>query len=151
MDENIASIDQEMEAIIANSTSLQEKREVLTQIKGFGKATVTQILAFFPEIGTLGRREAASLAGLAPHPRESGKHQGYRSTKGGRKSLRNCLFMAAMSAVRYDPVIREFYLKLKDAGKKPIIALVAAMRKMIVIANAKIRDYLAGKDPFPAS
>ena len=93
-----------------------------------------------PELGTLTRREAASLSGVAPHPHESGKHQGYRSTKGGRQEIKPILFISAMAASRGKHSLGIFYRKLIERGKKPIVALTALMRKMVVIANAKVRD-----------
>ena len=93
-----------------------------------------------PELGTLDRKQAASLAGLAPHPRHSGQSNAYRCVKGGRPILRQALFMAAMCATKHNPTLKSFYQRLIANGKKPIVALTATMRKLITIANAKIRD-----------
>ena len=95
-----------------------------------------------PELGTLTRKQAAALAGLAPHPKQSGAHDGYRRTTGGRQSLKPTLFMAALTACRYNPGLAAFNQRLRDNGKKPLVALTAVMRKIIIIANAKVRDAL---------
>jgi transposase len=93
-----------------------------------------------PELGTLKAKQAASLAGLAPHPKQSGQTNAYRRVRGGRPILRQAMFMAAMSATRHNPALKAFYQRLIANGKKPIVALTATMRKLITIANAKIRD-----------
>jgi transposase len=110
------------------------------EIAGIGPATAAQLTALMPELGTLGRRQAAALAGLAPHPRQSGTKDAYRRTRGGRPEVKHALFMAALAATRHNPTLRNFYQRLKSNGKKPIVALIAVMRKIIVIANARIRD-----------
>ncbi len=138
-------IEIKMNAIVTKESSLAKKMEVLLAFKGIGSVTALVLLASLPEIGTLTRKQVASLAGLAPHPKDSGKYTGYRATKGGRSSLRKALFMAALSAKRYNPTLREFFDRLVKNGKKPIVALVAVMRKMIVIINAQIRDTLFAK------
>lgn len=96
-----------------------------------------------PELGTLGRKQAAALAGLAPHPRQSGDADRYRRTRGGRPEIKRALFMAALSASRHDTALSAFYKRLRENGKRPLVALTAVMRKMIVIANARLRDQLA--------
>lgn len=112
----------------------------MRSIAGIGQTTAAQLAALMPELGTLGRRQAAALAGLAPHPRQSGSNDAYRRTRGGRPEIKQTLFMAALAAARHNPTLRDFYQRLKHNGKKPIVALIAVMRKIIVIANARIRD-----------
>lgn len=112
----------------------------MTKVPGIGKQTAYTLLALMPELGALTRRKAASLAGCAPHPRDSGKSVGYRATIGGRQHVRRALFMAAMAARNWHPDLKAFYETLIQNGKKPMVALVAVMRKLIVILNAKIRD-----------
>lgn len=136
----IGRIEDDMRTLIENSAYLKEKHDLLTAFPGIGSTTALCLLAEMPELGTLTRRQAASLAGLAPHPKDSGKQQGYRATRGGRQTVRKALFMATLSAKRYNPQLKSFYDRLIKNGKKPIVALVATMRKMIVILNAKIRD-----------
>ena len=92
-----------------------------------------------PELGSLDRRKAAALAGLAPHPQQSGDTEGYRRTRGGRPEVKRVLFMAALSARKHNPNLKAFYERLVQAGKKPLVAITAIMRKLVVIANAKLR------------
>ncbi|MEH3102684.1 MAG: IS110 family transposase [Sphingomonas phyllosphaerae] len=139
-DQAIAALEARIEALLAGCASLARTASVLRTIPGIGATTAAALIALLPELGTLGRRQIASLAGLAPHPRQSGTVDGYRRTRGGRPEVRRVTFMAALSAVRFAPDIKAFYQRLRDSGKKPIVALTAAMRKLITIANAKIRD-----------
>ena len=140
LDAELAAIEAEIEELIASDTRLQQKKVVLKDVKSVGDTTANCLLACLPELGTLTRRQVASLAGLAPHPKDSGNQVGYRAVRGGRHAVRRALYMATLSAIRYNPQIKTFYERLIKEGKKPIVALTAAMRKMIVILNAKIRD-----------
>ena len=103
-------------------------------------ATAAALIALMPELGRLNRRKAAALAGLAPHPRQSGATDAYRSTKGGRPEVKRVLFMAALSAAKHNTDLRLFYKKLIANGKKPLVALTAVMRKLVVICNAMLRQ-----------
>lgn len=143
--QEIKKAQEAIEAIIEADERLQEMEVVLRSVKGVGPAVASTLIAHMPELGTLSRRQVASLAGLAPHPRQSGKYQGYRRVSGGRKDVKRALFMAAMVASRRNPEMVIVYKRLKENGKKPIVALTAIMRKIIVILNAKVRDYLAEK------
>lgn len=143
----LASIDQELIALSASITALIEENEPLNQatatlrtIPGIGPVSAVGLLAFMPELGTLERRKAAALAGVAPHPRQSGMTDSYRRTRGGRHEVKPILFMAALAAVRHNPQLKAFYKRLCHNGKKPIVAVIAVMRKLIIIANAKLRD-----------
>ena len=107
---------------------------------GVGAATAAALLALMPELGQLDRRQVAALAGLAPHPRQSGATEAYRRTRGGRPEVKRVLFMAALSAARYNETLRIVYQRLLANGKCKLVALTAIMRKLIVIANAKLRD-----------
>lgn len=139
-DKQIAEIEQEMHDIIAASDALKKKCDIMTNVKGIGQTTAFWLLSYLPELGQLDRKQIASLAGLAPHPKDSGKTQGYRATRGGRSNIRRALFMAAMAAIIHNPMLKEFYSRLIQNGKKPMVALIAVMRKIVVILNAKIRD-----------
>ncbi len=136
----IADVEKQMTEIVENTDNLKRKYQVMIMFRGIGGTTAMSLLAGLPELGTLNRKEIAALVGLAPYPKDSGKMQKYRATRGGRKPVRNALFMAALSAIRYNPNLKEDYDRILQNGKKPIVALVAVMRKMIVILNAKIRD-----------
>lgn len=137
---------QKMEKIIAKLCKeypeIEEKVKVLKTIKGIGDITAVQLIALLPELGTLDRKKITSLAGLAPHPNESGKKIGYRATRGGRSDVKPVLFLSAMTAARSKTTLGDFYNKLLSSGKKKMVALTALMRKILVIANAKVRDYL---------
>ncbi|MFZ5931770.1 MAG: transposase [Pseudomonadota bacterium] len=134
-------LEKHIAALIAQSPALTAKFAVMTSIKGVGPQTAFTLLACMPELGTLTRRQAASLAGVAPHPKDSGKTQGYRATRGGKGNVKRALFMAAMSARNYNPNLKEFFGRLVQNGKKRMVALIAVMRKLITILNAKLRDY----------
>lgn len=139
-DQAIATLDQRIADLIEQTPPLAARARILRAMPGIGAATAAALLAYMPELGTLDRKQAASLAGLAPHPKQSGSSNAYRRTRGGRPELKRALFMAALCAVRYNPNIRAFHQRLVANGKKPIVAIVAAMRKIIIIANAQIRD-----------
>ena len=97
-------------------------------------------MALLPELGGIGRRQIAALVGLAPYDFDSGKFRGQRHIYGGRMPVRNVLYMAALAAFRFNPVLKAFHRRLVGAGKKPKLAIVAVMRKMIVALNAMLRD-----------
>ena len=102
-----------------------------------------------PELGTLSDGQAAALAGLAPYNRDSGPHHGARRIRAGRTPMRCALYMAALSAVRHDPILRDFYQRLRAAGKRPKVALTAAMRKLILLLNRLLKNpnFLLQKSP----
>ena len=134
----LKAIDSAIAALVRNG-QLAAKARTLQTITGIGAITAYSLLALMPELGTLSRKQAASLAGLAPHPRQSGAKNAYRSVRGGRPAVRNALFMATLAAARSNPQIRDFYQRLIANGKKPIVAITAAMRKIITFANAALK------------
>jgi transposase len=93
-----------------------------------------------PELGTLNQQTAAALAGVAPYNRDSGTQKGQRSISGGRRPVRCALYMAALSAVRHDRILKEFYQRLRAAGKRPMVALTACMRKLIILMNHLLKN-----------
>lgn len=139
-DKQIAEIEAKAKALIAAHPELARDAASLRGIAGVGPTIATALLALMPELGTMNRREAAALAGFAPHPNQSGARDGYRKTRGGRPEVKTTLFMAALSAARGDSAIGKFYQRLVADGKKKKVALVAVMRKIIVIANARLRE-----------
>jgi transposase len=143
IEQEIATLEADIDALIAANQSLARTTKTLQSIKGVGPTTAIALTALMPELGSLSRRQAAALAGLAPHPRDSATTSRYRRTKGGRPEVKQTLFLAALAAIRHTPTLRAFYKRLCDNGKKPIVAVTAVMRKIIVIANAKLRDQLA--------
>jgi transposase len=117
-----------------------EKDELLQSVSGVGDVTSLTLLAELPELGKLTRKEIALLVGVAPLSNESGKRTGKRFCWGGRITVRNALYMAALSAIRFNPVLKEFYKRLRSAGKLKKVAIVAVMRKLLVTLNAIVRD-----------
>lgn len=140
IEKEIAGLEAEIAQLVTASRQLDRSVRTLRTIGGFGPVVATTLIALMPELGSLDRKKAASLAGLAPHPRQSGTADRYRRTRGGRPEVKRILFMAALSAARHDTTLSAFYKRLRDNGKKPLVALTAVMRKMIVIANARLRD-----------
>jgi transposase len=140
LDTEITGIDADIRALIDACDTLTLTVRTLTDIAGIGQTIAAHLVALMPELGSLNRKQAAALAGLAPHPKQSGATNAYRRTRGGRPEVKHTLFMAALAAATHNPALRTFYQRLKNNGKKPIVAIVAVMRKLIVIANARIRD-----------
>lgn len=138
----IAAIDQRIHDLVTTSPVFKPVFATLDGIKGIGRQTALTLMAFMPELGRLTRRQAASLAGCAPHPRDSGKLNRYRPTTGGRATIKQALFMAALAACRFNPDLARFYARLIANGKPKLVALTAVMRKLITIANAKIRSQI---------
>lgn len=141
IEKQIKALDKEIQDYIETSPREKEKQKILEEIAGIGKGISGCLLALLPELGKINRRAIASLIGVAPHPYESGQMIAYRSTKGGRKNVRCILFMAAMTAARSKGRLGEFYKGMLNRGKKKMVALTALMRKIIVIANAKLSDW----------
>lgn len=143
--QQIKDITEQINAIVENDPILKEKKKVLKSIPGIGDIIANSLLVLLPELGTLDRRKIASLAGLAPMANDSGRHKGYRRVNHGRGGIKPLLFIAAMAARNSNSELKAFYLKLADKGKKRMVALTALMRKIIVIANARLRDLAQGK------
>ena len=119
------------------------KAEVAEQIKGVGLITSATLMAMLPELGRVTHKRIAGLVGIAPHPRESGESKFKSRCFGGRSAVRKALYMAAVVAVRFEPVIRDFYRRLKSAGKPYKVAVTACMHKLLTVLNARMRDYFA--------
>ena len=143
LDTQIQVIDRGIQDLIQSHEPLKKATAALRSIGGFGPVVTAGLLGLMPELGHIGRREIAALAGLAPHPNQSGKADGYRRTRGGRDAVRPLLFMAALVAARSNPKLKTIYQRLIANQKKPIVAITALMRKLIVIANAVVRDAMA--------
>jgi transposase len=126
--------------LIGQDPDLSAKADRLDAIPGVGPTTAAIVLAEMPELGTLTNESAAALAGVAPYNQDSGSKAGGRHIYGGRGAVRNALYMAALSGVKHDAILKAFYLRLRDAGKKPKVALVACMRKLIILMNRLIKN-----------
>jgi transposase len=135
-------IDQRMEETVSADPDLQGKSEVLRRNKGVGPQCVTTLLCELPELGMMGRKTIAALAGVAPYNNDSGKSQGKRRIAGGRKKVRKALYMASLSASRYDPTFVRLKKKMKAEGKAGKVILIAIARRLVVILNAQIRDHV---------
>lgn len=121
------------------SEPVRQRAAALTDLTGVGQTTAAVMLGELPELGTLNRGQAAALAGVAPYDRQSGGWDGRRHIAGGRTTVRNALYMAALSAVRCAGALKTFYRRLRDAGKPPKVALVAVMRKLVILMNHALR------------
>ncbi|TBA03558.1 IS110 family RNA-guided transposase [Rhizobium ruizarguesonis] len=136
----LESLDADLDSHIRKSPVWRVREALLTSVPGVGATTARTLLAELPELGSLDRRQIASLAGLAPWTRQSGKWKGKSFIGGGRGKVRAVLFMAALVASRYNPDLKAFRDRLVAAGKPKIVAIVATMRKLLTILNAIIRD-----------
>jgi transposase len=136
----LAQLDATIALAVEASPVLRRRNEILTSVKGVGRLTAAVLIAELPELGTIGNKQIAALVGVAPFNRDSGNWRGERHIGGGRYSVRCALYMAALVAVRFNPALQSFYRRLRDAGKPAKVALVAAMRKLIIILNALVRD-----------
>ncbi|MHB0989575.1 MAG: IS110 family RNA-guided transposase [Bellilinea sp.] len=134
---------------IYHTPDFQRKDDILRSVPGVGKVTAAILLSDLPELGHLDRKKIAALVGVAPFNNDSGRFRGQRRIKGGRPSVRTVLYMAALSATKFNPIIRSFYQHLVHQGKKKKVALVACMRKLLVFLNAMIRDSRSW-NPLPA-
>ena len=135
---------QHIDEMIERSKDHREKVEILTQLKGIGPTVAATLVAALPEIGRIGNKQLASLAGVAPHAHDSGAFKGKRRIGGGRAIVRSMLYLAAMSAINGKGVLQDMYQRLREAGKPGKVALIACARRLLVIANARIREALHG-------
>lgn len=140
--QRIEALEDIIQRLINADEELKAKAEILTGIKGIGRTTAATLVATLPELGHLSGKSIASLAGLAPFVRQSGQRSGHRKTGRGRTAVRRILHMATLTAIRWNTTIKTFHDRLIQKGKKHMVAMVACARKLIVIANAKVRDGL---------
>jgi transposase len=140
LESDLDQIEAQLKELRHQAPALDARVHKLEAITGVGTITALGVLAELPELGTLNRRQAAALAGLAPHPRESGQWQGRRTIGGGRALVRRALYMAALVAARSNPILKTFYQRLRLAGKPAKIALTAVMRKLVVLMNHTLKN-----------
>lgn len=140
LEQEVESLRRQIEDLLQQTADLKSKDEILQSTPGVGLITSVTFLAALPELGRLNRKQAAALVGVAPFNHDSGATYGARYCSGGRASVRTALYMATLSAIRCNPLIRDHYTQLKDRGKPSKVALVACMRKLLTILNAMIRD-----------
>lgn len=140
LEKQLRACDAGLHQRVEQSPAWQARRDLLQEVAGVGRITVLTLLAELPELGRLDRKQIAALVGVAPLARDSGTLRGRRTVWGGRAQVRRTLYMAALTAVRYNPVVRVFHERLRAAGKPAKVALVACMRKLLTILNAMVRD-----------
>ena len=136
----LAEIEADLATRIRSSPIWRERDDLLHSVPGVGDVTAYTLIADLPELGHLDRRKIAALVGVAPFNRESGHWRGRRMIAGGRPAVRSVLYMATLTAVRFNPAIAQFYQRLVAAGRPKKVALTAAMRKLLTILNAMLRD-----------
>lgn len=140
LQKELSEIERELDHTIRSTPIWCETHALLTSVPGVGDTLARTIIAELPELGTLDRRKAAALVGVAPFNRDSGKWRGRRSVWGGRAAVRAVLYMGAVTAARCNPVLQAFYRRLVETGKPKKLALTAVMRKLVAILNAILRD-----------
>lgn len=151
LDGRLAKLDDELDDRLRKSPVWQEKVDLLKTVPGVGPQTARTLVVELAELGTCSRQAIASLVGLAPMNRDSGKHRGRRMIVGGRAKVRSALYMAALTASRCNPKIHAHYKKLRAAGKATKVALVACMRKLLTILNAMLRTNKPWENPLAAT
>jgi transposase len=138
----IDSLEEQIRKLVESDDEMNGCDELLRTVPGIGAVLSSTLLAEMTELGAVGRTQISALAGVAPYNRDSGRSQGKRAIRGGRPTVRSALYMAALTAIRSNPVIRAFAQRLKAAGKPPKVVIVAAMRKLLVLLNAMMRERL---------
>jgi len=136
----IEELEDDIKRLIRSSPVWRETENLLMSVPGIGDITAHALIADLPELGHLDRRRIAALVGIAPLNRDSGLGRGRRTIGGGRPTVRRALYMATMVAIRYNPMIAAFYRRLTAAGRPKKVAIIAAMRKLVTILNAVLRD-----------
>ena len=142
----IADLDELIQKHIQSDEQLSNKDKILRSTPGIGPQTSAILLSQLPELGLLNRQQIAALVGVAPYDFRSGRFAGQSRIWGGRKQIRNMLYMAALTAIRYNPVIKNFYQRLISQGKKFKVVITACMRKLLIILNTMMRNETAWKN-----
>ena len=140
LERELDDLNSDLEQMVRDSPVWQQRQNLLRSVPGVGQVLASTLLARLPELGCLNRKQIASLVGLAPFNRDSGKLRGKRTVWGGRAEIRRVLYMAALSATKHNPAIEAFYRRLIEAGKPRKVALVACMRKLLTMLNAIVKD-----------
>lgn len=139
LEKQFEKIQKEIDKLISDNDDWNNKAKIIESVPGIGRANSASLIAEMPELGKINNKKIAALLGVAPYIQQSGNFKGIAKVTGGRFESRNLIYMAALSASRCNPVYKEFYQRLKNKGKKPKVALVAVMRKMIVTLNVMIK------------
>jgi transposase len=150
LNNEIKAIEAEIKALIKSEPKIAEQARLMRSAPGIGPVACMQLLAQMPELGRTGPKQVAALAGLAPFNVDSGSYRGKRAISGGRKRVRDALYMAALNAVRRDKIMKAFYQKLRTVGKPAKLALIAVARKLLTTLNAMLRDRKTYLQPYPS-
>lgn len=148
LEAQLGRLDKDLDQSIRQSPIWCERKDLLKSVPGIGPIVSLTLLAELPELGQLNRKQIAALVGVAPFNRDSGKLKGRRAIWGGRATVRAMLYMAALVASRRNPVIRDFYKRLRNRGKAPKLALVACMRKLLAVVNSMIKHKTQWSETF---
>lgn len=140
LERRVQKLDGRIDVAIADDPETSETRTLLETAPSVGPGVARTLVVDLPELGALGRRKIASLVGVAPYAKDSGRKRGVRRIRGGRTGPRTALYLAAMNGARFNPVLKAFYLRLREAGKPPKLAFIALARKLLTILNAMVRD-----------
>lgn len=140
LERHVTKIDMRIDAAIDADPEKAENRDRLLSVPSIGPGVTRALLIDLPELGTLGRREIASLVGVAPFAKDSGKKSGHRRIRAGRSAPRTALYLAAMNAARFNPALKPVYQRMIESGKPPKVAFIAIARKLLVMLNAMVRD-----------
>jgi transposase len=136
----IEKVDLKLQKLIEECDEYKEKNDIIQSVPGVGNVVAFNLLSDMPELGYVNNKEAASLVGVAPFNRESGAYQGKRMIRGGRPKIRTAMYMAMMSAIQCNPKFKEIYQRMVAAGKPKKVAIIACIRKLVVIINSMVRD-----------
>ncbi len=147
----VHTFDRKIRDLVASDPDTDRRYRILVSIPGVGPVSAAALCCWMPELGSIGNRQAAALLGVAPFARDSGRSHGTRHIRGGRQRPRNVLYMAALSATMHNPDLQRVFLRLKAAGKSHKVAIVAIMRKLIILANVLLRDTRPWAEIAPAA
>lgn len=146
LQKELTKIERDLDDEIRGTPAWREKEDILIGVSGVGTIVARTLIAELPELGQISRRKISALVGVAPYARESGAWRGQRHIAGGRGNVRSVLYMATLTALRCNPVIAAYYKRLRAAGKIKKVAIVACMRKLLVILNAMMRDAMPWRE-----
>lgn len=138
--QQLKEIESQIKSAIAINENWKQKMDLLTSVPGVGEVVAVTLISSLPELGTISHKSISYLVGLAPLNRDSGKFRGKRRIWGGRAKVRSVLYMAALVAVRFNPVIKAFYKRLRNRGKLKKVALTACMHKILIVLNAMMKN-----------
>lgn len=150
IDKDIARLDRAILELVRSDDDWKQRFDLLKGVPGVGDTTAASLVAELPELGQLNRQQISALVGVAPYADDSGRHQGRRCTRGGRRLLRSTLYMATLTAIRSNPTIKRFATRLRENGKRGKVVIVACMRKLLVILNTMVKDNSPWREMTPA-